>query len=121
MNESRVFRDKIDFKIIYHRNQKMLEESYLIHLVSSGKDMASMMSSLTPFRKNRGKNTKEKRNDPDSAEKHIGALQDTLEQFSGDVMGPGEEQTQSNTTFVPGSLLSPSHMLIYWITTRRIK
>lgn len=69
MNESRVFRDKIDFKIIYHRNQKMLEESYLIHLVSSGKDMASMMSSLTPFRKNRGKNTKEKRNDPDSARK----------------------------------------------------
>lgn len=48
-----------------------------------------MMSSITPFRKSRGKNTKENTNNPDSAEKQIGDLQATLEQYSENVMGPG--------------------------------
>ena len=47
-----------------------------------------MMSTITPFTKNRGKNTKENNNNPDSAEKQIGDLQATLEQFSENVMGP---------------------------------
>lgn len=51
--------------------------------------MAFMMSSITPFRKSRGKNTKENTNNPDSAEKQIGDLQATLEQYSENVMGPG--------------------------------